>query len=102
VSHKRYYIRDGAKTTADGTVRATSTFATLDGKALAREGDPVDCPACGEQGVIHCVPPRLSDASEGKECALSDDVCICACSPAPILVAEQFHDFQIVADSPAA
>jgi uncharacterized Zn-binding protein involved in type VI secretion len=102
VSHKRYYIRDGAKTTADGTVRASSTFATLDGKALAREGDPVDCPACGEQGVIQCVTPRLSDASEGKECALSDDLCLCACSLAPTLVAEQFHDYQSVAASAAA
>lgn len=102
MTHKRFYIRAGATTTAGGTVRASSSFTTLDGKALAREGDPVDCPACGEQGLIQCVMPRLPDQSEGKECALSDDLCICACSPSPKLVADQIHDFQLVADSPAA
>ncbi|RYG88535.1 MAG: PAAR domain-containing protein [Alphaproteobacteria bacterium] len=89
-------MRDRAKTTADGIVRASSTFTTLDGLPLAREGDPVDCPACGQQGVIQCIMPRLSDQSEGKECALSDDLCICACSPAPRLIADQFNDFQVV------
>lgn len=102
MSLKRYYIRDGAKTTADGTVRASSTFTTLYGLGLAREGDPVDCPTCGEQGVIQCVMPRLSDSSEGKEVALSDDLCICGCSPPPTLLPDQFDDFQIVAASPAA
>ena len=102
MSHKRFYIRAGATTTAGGTVRASSTFTTLDGIPVAREGDPVDCPACGEQGVIQCVMPRLSDQSEGKECALSDDLCVCACSPPPKLVADQFQDFQLVAESPAA
>lgn len=96
MSLKRYYIRDGAKTTADGIVKASSTFTIFDGLPLAREGDPVDCPACGQQGVIQCVAPRLPDQSEGKECALSDDLCICACSPAPTLIADQFNDFQIV------
>ena len=102
MSHKRFYIRAGATTTAGGTVRASSTFTTLDGIPVAREGDPVDCPECGEQGVIQCVMPRLSDQSEGKECALSDDLCVCACSPPPKLVADQFQDFQLVAESPAA
>jgi uncharacterized Zn-binding protein involved in type VI secretion len=102
VSHKRYYIRDGAKTTADGIVRASSTFCTWDGLPLAREGDRVDCPTCGEEGVIQCVAPRLRDRSEGKECALSDDLCICGCSPPPKLLADQFSDYQVVTDSPAA
>lgn len=99
MSQKRYYIRDGAKTSADGVVKASCTFSTQDGKALAREGDPVECPTCGEQGVIQCAGARLQDQSEGRQYALSDDLCICGCSPAPKLVADQFDDFQIVADS---
>lgn len=99
MSQKRYYVRDGAKTSADGLVRASCGFSTQEGKALAREGDPVDCPTCGEQGVIQCAGPRLQDQSEGKQYALSDDLCICACSPAPKLLADQSDDFQIVAGS---
>ena len=102
MSQKRYYIRDGAKTTADAVVKASSAFGTLDGKSIAREGDPVDCPACGEQGLIQCVTPRLSDLSEGKQCALSDDLCICGCSPPPKLLADQSSDFQLVDDSLSA
>lgn len=102
MGYKRYYIRHGAKTTADGIVRATGSLTSLDGMPLALEGDPIDCPACGEQGVIQCVAPRLSDRSEGKECALSDDLCICGCSPPPKLLADQFFDFQIVSRSTAA
>ncbi|VXB67773.1 PAAR domain-containing protein [Massilia sp. 9I] len=101
MSHKRYYIRDGAQTTADGIVKASGTFTTLDGIPLAREGDPVDCPACGEQGVIQCVAPRLPDQAEGKQYALSDDLCVCGCSPPPKLLADRFDDFQIVDDSPS-
>lgn len=51
---RRYYLRAGAKTTVDGVARATSDFSILDGKAQILEGDPVDCPACGAQGVVHC------------------------------------------------
>lgn len=101
MSHKRFYIRDGAKTTADGVVKASGTFTTSDGIALAREGDPVECPTCGEQGVIQCVAPRLLDQSEGKQYALSGDQCMCGCSPAPKLVADRFDDFQLVDDSAA-
>jgi len=102
MTKRRYYVCDGAKTTADGVVKASSAFSSLNGRPLAREGDPVECPACGQQGVIECAGPRLSDLSEGKECALSDDLCRCACSPPPTLVADQFDDFQVVADSSAA
>ncbi|RLM51901.1 PAAR domain-containing protein, partial [Halobellus sp. Atlit-31R] len=76
MSQKRYYIRDGAKTTADGVVKASCTFSIQDGKAVAREGDPVECPACGKQGVIQCIAPRLGDQSQGRQYALSEDLCV--------------------------
>ncbi len=94
MSYMRYYIRDGATTTAGGTVMASSGFNVIDGSPVAREGDAVDCPACGAQGRIECVMPRLSDTFEGKEYALSNDLCICECSPPPKLVADQDIEYQ--------
>ena len=91
---RRYYIRAGATTTAGGTVRASSNFCHVNGAPLARDGDSVDCLACGTQGVIKCVAPRLSDTFEGKEYALSDDLCICKCSPSPKLVTDQTFKHQ--------
>ena len=102
MTNRRYYICDGAKTSADGIVKASSPFSSWEGRPLAREGDPIDCPACGEQGVIECAGPRLPDQSEGNACALSDDLCRCGCSPPPTLVADQFDDYQVVADGSAA
>ena len=92
--HKRYDIRAGATTTAGGIVKASSNFFNLNGAPVAREGDPVDCPACGSQGVIECVMPRLSRQFEGKEYALSDDLCICQCNPPPKLIADQDFSYQ--------
>jgi hypothetical protein len=64
------------------------------------EGDPVDCPACGTQGVIKCVALRIQDRINGKEFALSDDLCLCACNPAPKLVADQNVRYQAFAATP--
>jgi uncharacterized Zn-binding protein involved in type VI secretion len=92
--YKRYYIRAGAKTDAGGVVKASSQHHMVNGMPLAREGDPIDCPACGTQGVIQCTTPRISHTLDGKEFALSDDLCICECSPAPKLVADQGYKYQ--------
>lgn len=97
MSYRRYHIRAGATTTAGGTVSASSRFCVVDGKPLAREGDPIDCPACNTQGHIACVTPRLPDSFGGKQYALSDDLCVCQCSPAPKLVADQSVKFQVLA-----
>lgn len=94
---KRYHITDGAKTTANGTVRASAIWFKLDGAPLAREGDPVDCAACGTEGVIRCVQPRMPDHLDGRQFALSDDLCICGCTPPPKLIAEQTTRFQLLA-----
>jgi uncharacterized Zn-binding protein involved in type VI secretion len=86
---KRYHITEGATTTAGGVVRASSKGMRLNGVPVALEGDAVDCPACAEQGVIKCVTPRLEHRFGVKECALSDDLCICGCNPSPKLIANQ-------------
>ena len=101
---KRYHIRSGAKTTAGGTVRASITWYKLDGVPLACEGDRVDCPACGTEGLIQCVRPRLPDHLNGKQFALSEDLCICNCNPPPKLIADQtvkFHMLLLASEAPA-
>jgi uncharacterized Zn-binding protein involved in type VI secretion len=100
MSYKRYYIRDGATTTAGGTVRASAKLFKLDGVALALEGDAVDCPACSARGIIKCAAPRIPHRFQGKEFALSDDLCVCGCQPSPKLVSDQKFKFQAFATSP--
>jgi uncharacterized Zn-binding protein involved in type VI secretion len=91
---KRFHVTDGATTTAGGVVRASNKCSSLNGAAMALEGDPVDCPACGARGVIKCVMPRLNDRYGDKQYALSDDLCICGCNPAPKLIANQSFKYQ--------
>jgi uncharacterized Zn-binding protein involved in type VI secretion len=94
---RRYHIRLGATTTAGGVVRTASTKYKLNGLPLAVGGDLVDCPACHTQGVIQVVPPRLPERYNGKEYALSDDLCVCKCNPSPKLVADQMVKYQTLA-----
>jgi len=87
---KRYKIRVGDKTTANGIVTSGSPTANMYGIALAREGDTIDCPVCHATGVIQLAGSRIAvkDAS-GKVFALSDDLCICKCPVHPKLIASQ-------------
>lgn len=91
---KRYHITEGATTTAGGVVRASTKCGSINGASMVLDGDPVDCPACGAQGVIKCVMPRLPFSFEGKQYALSDDLCICGCNPPPKLIASQNFKYQ--------
>ena len=87
---KRYKIRVGDKTTANGIITSGSPTATMHGVALAREGDTINCPACHSTGVIRLAGGRVAvkDVS-GKVFALSDDLCICKCRVHPKLIAGQ-------------
>ena len=93
---RRYHITDGAKTTAGATIRASVTWYKIDGAPVACEGDAVDCPACGTTGTIQCVMPRIPERVNNKEIALSDDLCICRCIPAPKLIADQTLKCQLL------
>jgi hypothetical protein len=70
---------------------------TVNGVPLVLEKDEVDCPACGSVGIIQVVMPRLHDAFNGRQYALSDDLCICKCKPPPKLIADQTFKFQTFA-----
>jgi hypothetical protein len=93
---RRYLILLGAKTTAGGTVKTASSFMSLNGVAYVLEGDLIDCPTCGTQGVIKCVPPRLDSSYNSKQYVLEHDLCMCQCSPPPQLIANQDHNCQII------
>ncbi len=86
---RRYHITVGAKTTADGTVRTGWDCSTINGQAMAREGDVVDCPKCDSTGTIVCDGPRLVDLLEDRNAALDGDLCKCKCDPPPRLIANQ-------------
>ncbi|PMZ92602.1 MULTISPECIES: PAAR domain-containing protein [unclassified Pseudomonas] len=86
---RRYHITVGAKTTADGTVRTGWDCSTINGQAMAREGDEVDCPKCDSIGRIVCDGPRLVDLLEERNAALDGDLCKCKCDPPPRLIANQ-------------
>lgn len=86
----RYYIREGDKTTAGGTVIEGSTADIVDDRGLAFEGYKVNCPACHSVGQIVCDGPRWAwSGADGREAALSDDLCLCKCNPPPRLLASQ-------------
>lgn len=90
----RYKITLGASTTSGGKVTTAATFFTIHGIPVAYEDDSVSCPACNTVGVIKPDGPRLSDTFNGKQVALSGDLCICKCAPPPRLVENQTFSYQ--------
>lgn len=95
---RRYHITVGAKTTVNGTVLTGWTYSTINGQAMAREGDEVDCPECDSTGVIVCDGPHLVDLLDGRNAALDGDLCSCKCDPPPRLIANQALRCQVFDD----
>lgn len=99
----RCLITLGATTTAGGKVISANSFRSINGVGVAVEDDKVQCPKCKSVGIIKPDGPRLSETCNGKEVALSDDLCLCKCNPPPRLVANQtFASQSIDADWHAA
>lgn len=89
---RRYDILKGDTTTAGGIVEGGDANDMVNGRAQAYENDPVWCPACKTMGLIVREGPRLQmTGPDGRQGALSDDLCACACQPSPKLIASQ-HD----------
>ena len=93
---KRYLITLGATTTVGGRVISASTCRSINGAGVAREGDKVLCPACTSTGFIALNGPRLPESDNGKQVALSDDLCICKCPLPPRLIASQDFVMQVI------
>ncbi|GLU35115.1 PAAR domain-containing protein [Trinickia caryophylli] len=87
---RRYDIAKGDTTTAGGVVQGGDGNDLIGGRAQAYERDPVWCPVCEKTGVIVCDGPRIrSTGPDGRQAALSDDLCVCQCPTPPKLVASQ-------------
>jgi len=84
---RRYDILRGDLTTLGGIVQGGDANDMVGHREQAYEGDPVWCPVCKSVGQIVCIGPRLSTTGpDGREAALSDDLCVCRCSPSPLLL----------------
>ncbi|MBM2768413.1 PAAR domain-containing protein [Burkholderia anthina] len=91
---KRYDILKGDTTTAGGLIEGGNANDLIGAREQAYEGDPVSCPACQTVGTIACDGPRIrTSGPDGRQAALSDDLCVCQCSPAPRLIASQVSSF---------
>ncbi|WP_082055043.1 PAAR domain-containing protein [Cupriavidus basilensis] len=91
---RRYDILKGDSTTAGGIVEGGDANDRVGGREQAYEGDPVWCPACNSMGRIVCEGPRQSMRGEdGREAALSDDLCVCRCTTSPRLVPSQYTSY---------
>lgn len=87
---RRYDIVKGDTTTAGGIVQAGDGKDLIGDREQAYENDPVWCPACKAMGKIVCDGPRISTTGpDGRQAALSDDLCVCQCPTPPRLVASQ-------------
>ena len=87
---RRYDIVKGDTTTAAGTVQSGDGNDLIGQREQAYENDPVWCPACKSMGKVVCDGPRISPTGpDGRQAALSDDLCVCQCPTPPRLVASQ-------------
>ncbi|WP_414448575.1 PAAR domain-containing protein [Burkholderia sp. 22PA0099] len=98
---RRYDIVKGDKTTAGGTVMAGDSHDRIHDQEQAYEHDPIWCPVCRSVGTLVCTGPRLSSTGpDGREAALSDDLCVCQCEPSPRLLASQYVSYIDTRDAP--
>ena len=86
---QRNYLKIGDKSSAGGIVIEEIPATTHLGTGLTFIGAKVSCPACKSTGQIAAKGPRLSFDMMGKKPALEDDICVCKCSPPPVMIASQ-------------
>jgi uncharacterized Zn-binding protein involved in type VI secretion len=93
---RRHHITLGALTTAGGTVVSASSLGTINGAAIALEGDMISCRSCKSTGHIVCDGPRHPETWNGKAVALENDFCVCKCVPPPRLIPIQSMRYQTI------
>ncbi|MBU9466692.1 PAAR domain-containing protein [Burkholderia multivorans] len=87
---RRYDIVKGDTTTVGGIVQGGDGSDVIGEREQAYEHDPVWCPVCKTVGKSGCSGQRITTTGpDGREAALSDDLCLCACPTPPKLVASQ-------------
>lgn len=94
---RRYNILKGDKTTVNGIVEGGDSSDRVGDREQAYEDDPVWCPVCKTMGRIVCAGPRLAmTGPDGRQAALSDDICACGCESSPRLVPSQHSSYMEV------
>lgn len=87
---RRHDILKGDATTVGGVVQGGDANDVIGDREQAYENDPVWCPVCKMVGKIVCDGQRISTTGpDGRQVALSDDLCVCQCSTPPRLIASQ-------------
>ena len=91
---KRSYLRVGDRSSVDGTVIEGIPKCTHHGKEITYVGARVICPACKTTGKIEAKGPRWPGTMMGKARAMEGDICVCECSPPPVMIASQDTMFE--------
>lgn len=99
---RRYYLKEGDQSSADGVVLEGEETCTHYGTAMTYLGAKVYCRTCKTVGFIVGKGPRLPDTMMDKEMALDGDICACKCDPPPVMIASQSDSFQDIDSGPLA
>ncbi|CAN7144507.1 PAAR domain-containing protein [Trinickia sp. LjRoot230] len=91
---RRSYLKIGDKSSAGGTVTEGIPRTTHYGTELTFIGAQIVCPACKTVGRIVAKGPRRPGSMMGKEPALEGDICVCKCSPPPVMLPSQSNMYQ--------
>lgn len=91
---RRYFIKQGDKSTSGATVLEGDETTTHHGVPLAFLGAALHCPACGSTGRIVADGPRRPFSFMGKDAALSNDLAMCKCHPTPRLIPSQDNMYE--------
>ncbi|MFK0375590.1 PAAR domain-containing protein [Pandoraea sp. NPDC090278] len=87
---RRYYLRRGDKSTADGIVIEGDSSMKIYGVDATFVGAKVFCRTCKSDGRIVAHGPRVSSIDlHGREAALDGDICVCKCPRPPSMLASQ-------------
>ncbi|CAG9204596.1 PAAR domain-containing protein [Burkholderia vietnamiensis] len=86
---RRSYLKIGDKSSSGGIVTEGIPQTSHCGTELTFIGAQVTCPACKSVGNIVAKGPRWPGSMMGLEPALEGDVCVCECSPPPVMLPSQ-------------
>ncbi|MBN3762361.1 PAAR domain-containing protein [Burkholderia sp. Ac-20365] len=94
---RRAILLLGDKSTNGGVVIEGIDRCTHYGTPITFIGARVWCSGCQSEGVIGWKGPHRTATMMGKQEALDGDICICRCTPPPVMLASQnsaWHSFE--------
>ncbi|RFU45340.1 PAAR domain-containing protein [Paraburkholderia sp. DHOC27] len=91
---RRAILKVGDRSTNGGVVTEGISNCTHHGTPITFIGARVWCNGCKSEGVIGWKGPHQKAAMMGKQQALDGDICICKCTPPPVMLATQDSAWQ--------